>query len=254
MQKIAIPLSIIIAGALIAGAVIFDDVIGGEGMRNSALVQNSGQVQDTPSDSFTDPQSPEEQKEFLDEVIGLQENDHVRGNPDAPVLLIEYSDVDCPFCVRHHDTMNQLLEKYGDQVAWVYRHLPIDQNHPNARKKSELTECVADSLGNDAFWISIDEFLSGRNISFDQVLQKLETEGFTTKDVEECLEKGTLAEYTDQLVADSIIIAQSLSDDGRYGTPLTLVYNQEEGVLAPPVSGAQPINIIETFIDGVINN
>lgn len=87
----------------------------------------------------------------------VTELDHIRGNMDADVVIIEYSDIECPFCKRFHGTMNQVVETYGDQVAWVYRHFPLESIHRNARPWAIESECVAEIGGNDAFWKYLDE-------------------------------------------------------------------------------------------------
>lgn len=84
-------------------------------------------------------------------VPELHDDDHVQGNADARFTIIEYSDVDCPFCKRFHATMNQIIAERTD-VKWVYRHLPLDRLHPDARMKAEASECVASIKGEDAFW------------------------------------------------------------------------------------------------------
>ena len=66
--------------------------------------------------------------------------------------VVEFSDLECPFCKRFHATMQQTVAAYGGQVAWVYRHFPIDQLHSKAPKEAEATECAAELGGNDKFW------------------------------------------------------------------------------------------------------
>jgi protein-disulfide isomerase len=88
---------------------------------------------------------------------GLKDQDHVRGNKDAQVLLIEYSDFQCPYCQRFHPTTLQVLEEYKDQVGFVYRHFPLDQLHPYARPAAEASECIKELGGEDAFWKFADK-------------------------------------------------------------------------------------------------
>lgn len=88
----------------------------------------------------------------------VNEDDWVLGNKNAPVTIIEYSDIDCPFCRRHHPTLQDIVEDYNGRVNWVYRHLPLDALHPLARSKAEATECAGAEEGNDAFWSLLDAF------------------------------------------------------------------------------------------------
>lgn len=73
----------------------------------------------------------------------------VRGTATAPVTIVEYSDFHCPFCRRVQPTLTALLEKYPGQVKLVYKHLPLDSLHPQARRVSEASWCAAKQ---DKFW------------------------------------------------------------------------------------------------------
>lgn len=129
MQNYSIPLSIVIAGALIAGAVFYTSG-GGGGSQAPA------------------------QGEVLKKVRTITKDDHVRGSEDAKVVIVEYSDPECPFCKQFHTTLQRVMSDYeasGD-VAWVYRHFPLEQLHPKAPEEAEALECAADQGGNDMFW------------------------------------------------------------------------------------------------------
>ena len=68
----------------------------------------------------------------------ITSKDHLRGDlKKAQAVIVEFSDYDCPFCHRFHPTVQQIVSDYGDKVAWVYRHFPLDSLHPNARKKAD---------------------------------------------------------------------------------------------------------------------
>jgi len=84
-------------------------------------------------------------------------DDHILGDINSEIIVVEYSDLDCPFCKVFHPTMHQVVEKSEGKVAWVYRHYPIPQLHPNAPKKAEETECAWELGGNDAFWKYADK-------------------------------------------------------------------------------------------------
>ncbi len=96
----------------------------------------------------------------LNNVIPVSDSDHVRGNPDADVVIIEYSDFDCPFCTRFHETMKDVVADSDGRVAWVYRHFPLEQLHPQAAAVAVASECVADIGGDDAFWQFTDSYYS----------------------------------------------------------------------------------------------
>lgn len=85
--------------------------------------------------------------------------DHIRGEINAPVQIIEYSDLECGFCKNFHQTMTQIFAEYGTtgQILWVYRHFPLVQLHKKAVPEAIATECVAKLAGKDAFWKIIDK-------------------------------------------------------------------------------------------------
>lgn len=91
-------------------------------------------------------------------MVPVSAPDHIRGNPQAPVQIIEYSDLECPFCKEFHVTMSRIFAEYGTtgQVSWVYRHFPLVQLHKQAVPEAIATECVARIAGPDAFWMMID--------------------------------------------------------------------------------------------------
>lgn len=87
----------------------------------------------------------------LSGLTAVSDSDHLRGNKDAKIKLVEYSDFECPFCQRFHPTMLQVMGEFDGQVAWVYRHFPLSF-HASAQKAAEASECVAKEKGNDGFW------------------------------------------------------------------------------------------------------
>jgi protein-disulfide isomerase len=77
------------------------------------------------------------------------ERDHIRGDDDAPVTLVEYGDFECPFCGRAEPVVRQLLNEFGHDLRYVFRHLPLSDVHPRAELAAEAAE-AADDQG--AFW------------------------------------------------------------------------------------------------------
>lgn len=87
------------------------------------------------------------------------ENDHIIGNLNAPIIIVEYADLECPFCMKFATTANRIVTESNGNVAWVYRHWVIHtdvNNGQNALPKAAASECVAKLKGNDAFWKYID--------------------------------------------------------------------------------------------------
>jgi protein-disulfide isomerase len=84
------------------------------------------------------------------------ERDHVRGPIDAPVTVVEYGDFECPYCGQAEPVVRELLREFGD-VAYVWRHLPLSDVHPNAQLAAEAAEAAADQ---GAFWEMHDLLLA----------------------------------------------------------------------------------------------
>lgn len=86
---------------------------------------------------------------YTGNITVSEDGDHVLGNPDAEVTIIEYSDYECPFCKQFHPTLDRIVKESGGSVKWIYRHYPL---HQNSVERLVAAECVADIKGNDAFW------------------------------------------------------------------------------------------------------
>ena len=84
------------------------------------------------------------------------ERDHIRGPLDAPVTVVEYGDFECPYCGQAEPIMRELLHDFGD-VRYVWRHLPLNDVHPNTQLAAEAAEAAADQ---GAFWEMHDLLLA----------------------------------------------------------------------------------------------
>jgi protein-disulfide isomerase len=86
--------------------------------------------------------------------------DHVRGDDNAKITLIEYADFECPFCARAYDSLATVLPKYGKDVRLVYRHFPLTDMHPDAQPAAEASE-AAHAEGK--FWDMHDALFEGQD-------------------------------------------------------------------------------------------
>lgn len=143
-------MAIVVAGALVAGAIFLRGNSGVGVARTDQKQQQQGAVQPPVSLNAISIQPVDETK------------DHIRGNPNADIMFVEFSDTECPFCKRFHQTMQQVMSEYGKsgKVAWVYRHYPIIQLHSKAPKEAEALECAAELGGNGKFWEYTDELFA----------------------------------------------------------------------------------------------
>lgn len=228
-KTLSTPVAIIIAGIIIALAVIFSN--GGGKTKDTTVGQNL--------EAF-------DQTKDLDSMRVITQEDHIRGNPDAPVKIVEYSDTECPFCKRFHLTMKQIMDEYGStgQVAWVYRHFPIDQLHSKARKEAIATECAAEIGGNDAFWAYTDRLyeITPSNDGLDLAeLPKIAVYvGLDVNKFNTCLTSGK----HDQAIQDDELDAQAT---GGNGTPWSIVVSKSGKKY--PLSGALPYESIKQLIE-----
>jgi protein-disulfide isomerase len=105
--------------------------------------------------------TPDEQQSYVEEfeLQTLNPSDHIQGDVStAPATIIEYSDIDCPYCKKLHPTLQQLFDE--GKIAWVYRHSPIPQLHPYAHVKAVASECVYEIAGQQAFWQYLDALVA----------------------------------------------------------------------------------------------
>jgi len=183
-------------------------------------------------------------KEVLALMPPVTQDDHVRGNIDAKVILVEYSDYECPYCERFHNTMKDVLEEYGDDIAWVYRHYPLSF-HANAQKASEAAECVASIGGNQAFWDFSDLYYgrtdsSGTGIAIEDMPALAAEVGVSQTAVANCLESDQMAD---------LVTAQFDTGNaaGVSGTPGTIIVTAD----GPQdfIGGAYPLDQVKATID-----
>jgi len=190
--------------------------------------------------AFIDKQRREEQERpnrLARNVPPPAKDDHVYGDAAAPVTLIEYSDFECPYCKRFHDTAKQLVDRSGGKVDLVYRHFPLDFHNPGAEKEAEASECVAELGGNVAFWKFADAVYTrtrsnGKGFPLEN-LPPLAVELGLDKDAfQKCLDSGRMA-------ARVRYDLETGTKAGVQGTPGNILRNNRTGeVLAVP--GAQP--------------
>lgn len=82
----------------------------------------------------------------------LHDRDHVLGNADAPITLVEYGDFQCPHCFRAHPITIALRQHFGDRLRFAFRNFPLAEMHPEAMHAAEAAESVREQAGEDAYW------------------------------------------------------------------------------------------------------
>ena len=177
----------------------------------------------------------------------ITKDDHIRGPLDAPVKIVEYSDLECPFCKRHHPTMMQIVEEYDGKVAWVYRHFPLVSLHSQAPKEAEATECAAELGGNDGFWAMTDTIFevtpANNGLDLATLPDLAEQVGLDKEEFQECLDSGRHAGKVQAQYEDA-------SQAGGQGTPYNVIIGPNGDKV--PLAGAYPIDSFKQIIDSLL--
>jgi len=189
-------------------------------------------------DTKTDPNPMQDESEEPSAVPPISESDHVQGPKDAKVVLIEYSDFECPYCFRHYLTMKQIEEEYKDKIAVVFRHFPLSF-HANAQKAAEAAECAGEQ---GKFWEMHDKLFeanANEELNLDKFKQISKDLGLNTDQFNDCLDNEKMASK----VAKDMAGGQKA---GVSGTPATFI----NGEL---VSGALPLDQFKVVIDQLLS-
>lgn len=241
-----IPLAIIIGSLFIAGS-----ILGGAYLTTGNITSFKAAALQQEAGSQQPEQAPDPLSEYkrVADYKKVSKDDHIYGNPDAQITLIEYSDFECPFCKRFHPTAKQVVDAYVGKVNWVYRHFPLGFHDPLATKQAEATECVAELGGNDAFWKYTDKIYettksNGNGMQVSQLADLASEVGVNKSEFSKCFESG---KYTEKVKKDIVDGGKA----GVNGTPGNIVVNNETGD-AFEMTGAQPFIKFKELIDEML--
>lgn len=235
------PIAIIVAGALIAFALYVKNPTAGTGIKGSTLV----------NDALAQPTV---------EVAPVSSVDHIRGDKDADVIFIEYSDIECPFCQLYQTTMIQAYDEYGKdkKFAWVYRHFPLSYGnnplHRNAAKAAEATECAAELGGEEVFWKYLDAVYASINhqvapLNMSTLPDIAAAQGIDKAKFKACLDSGKYAAKIKESY-DAGVKA------GAQGTPYTIIAYKDQNI--PLISaegkslGAIPFEVVARIVEELL--
>lgn len=233
-EKYSTPLSVLLGALFIAGAIYWGDA--------------------NPVAKNTPPAEGPDQAALqaaLENIAPITTEDHIRGNPNAEVVIVEYSDTECPFCKRFHETMREVMSEYeaGGEVAWVYRHFPLDSLHKKARSEAVALECANELGGNDAFWKYADRLfeITPSNDGLDAAeLPKIATfVGLDAAAFSACASSGR---YDAHIEAE----AQNAMATGGQGTPWSIIVAKDGKKY--PLSGAQPLEAVKQAVETALKN
>ncbi len=229
-----VPLSIIIAGAMIGGGLYL-------GVRPNTIQQpNAPSVGQQPGDQPLSGPA----KVSVDD-------DPVLGNKNAPLTLIEFADFECPFCKRSFDELLPELKKnYIDtgKLKFVYRDFPLSF-HANAHKEAEAAEC-ARSQGGDSIYFKFHDQIytqttsNGTGLALTQLPVIAKNLGLNISQFQQCLDSGKFKDEVDKDIADGVTA-------GVTGTPAWFIgQSSKDGIInGTLIVGAQPFSAFKVIID-----
>ena len=180
------------------------------------------------------------------------DDDPVRGNHDAPITIVEFSDFQCPFCARFQiQTLPLILEQYVEtgKVKFVYRDFPIQNSHPNAMPAAAASECAHEQnkyweyhdalFENQGVWNKVD--IASAVTIFKEFAAELD---LNQDQFSNCLDSGKYIEEINNDLKDG-------RDYGITGTPGFFIGNEENGFVK--LNGAQPFEAFKNIIDSQLN-
>ena len=232
--KFSTPQAILIAGALIAGAILIN-----------AIARQQSANNQTPERPVAE-EGVLETNDSLKLLIPFEEGvDHWRGSREPSITIYEYSDIDCPFCRRFHETMHSIVEEYSEDVRWVYRHLPLDQLHPEARQKAVIAECVFLQAGEDVFWKLLDDMYE-QPTTLAGLPDYVDLYSLDEGVYENCLADQSVQDRVSRDAQNAVATRGSV----QIGTPWSIIELPDGSRI--PFSGAQPTSVVKSVIDAIL--
>ncbi|MBU4479838.1 DsbA family protein [Patescibacteria group bacterium] len=220
-----IPVAILIAGALIAW----------------------GLMSDSPAPKEDDPtQQASEELSFRP----ISKDDHILGDPQAEIIIIEYSDIECPYCKTFFATSKKIVDEFGKdgKVALVFRHFPL-QGHVDAKPKAIATECVR-KLGDETkFWEYIGKLFT-EQISLEQLPAVAEQMGIDKDKFAKCIVDPAMEELVKEDFDDGVKagVLGTATDPG--GTPYSIIVTKD-GIVGQ-IKGAETYEEVKMKIEEIL--
>jgi protein-disulfide isomerase len=245
-QILTIPMAIILAAVIIAGVLLYM-------YRPANTAQPAVNSQVAPSASVPDTNS----------LPPVTATDHILGNPNAPIKIVEYSDPSCPYCKMFQTTMLQVMQNYGasGQVAWVYRQFPLDKPdangnvlHPNSGAQANALECAASIGGNAGFWAYEKDWYNifpsdGANetslVDNQQIMQTAKDVNLNTSKFSDCVLSNKFAGAIDKVYTGGLAL-------GITGTPTSYIVSSTGQPIA--IQGAQSYATLSAAIDAILGD
>ncbi|AHB40951.1 Sodium/proton antiporter [candidate division SR1 bacterium RAAC1_SR1_1] len=171
----------------------------------------------------------------------------IKGNKDARFVIFEYSDILCPFCKRHHNdqTLQKVAEKYPNDVALIFKNMPLVQLHPTAFKGAEAIECAGKVGGSDAFYKYLDKAFLQESFDDNNVLALAKEIGLNSSKFTSCVNNQEFKSKIDGILEEARTIF------GINGTPGNVILDKQTGKYVI-INGAYPFEKFDTEIQNLM--
>lgn len=209
--------------------------------RSAGTSKTSSNTNNTAVAATNTPTAP-----TFSDVAAVTGADYLRGDKNAKLTLISYTDLECPYCKQFHPTLNQLLTDYDGQINVVLRNYPLSF-HANAPKEAQAALCVGKLGGNDKYWSFVDKVFerttsNGTGFALTALGPLAKEVGVNQDKFQSCLDSGEMAQRVTDETADG-------NKGGVTGTPSTLIVDPKTGKTLGGIPGAYPLDQAKGFID-----
>ena len=184
---------------------------------------------------------------LIDQVKTIKEEGYVKGNPDARFTIIEYSDIECPFCKQHNanGTLQKVLTTYPNDVNMIFRHFPLSF-HPHAQKAAEAAECVAELAGGaETFYKFLDMAFALSDLGEVNLISAAKGMGADETKFKDCLTSGKFATKVMNQQTEGATLF------GVNGTPGNVIFDNQSGKFVL-VAGAYPFDKFDQEIKAMM--
>lgn len=221
-----LPASIIIAALLVSGALVYN--VGKTEERKQPVI--------APAPSAAVPEN----------MRAVSAEDHIFGSAQAPVKIVMFSDLECPYCKEFHTTAKRIANEYGEKVALVFRPFPLPM-HSKAKQEAVASECAAKLGGSDAFWKYVDRVFaitpSNNGLDLAELPRVARYVGVDVTKFNACLASGEFDTKIAAYLTDG-------KNAGVEGTPYSVAIAPNGQMLA--INGAQSYEYVKTVVDEML--
>ncbi len=183
-------------------------------------------------------QQQQQQRPTTMDIKKPDSKDRIRGNANARYMIVEYSDLECPFCKRAHPDIAKLYEQNKNELAWVYRHFPLSF-HPKAQKSAEAVECAYELGGNEGFWQMTDAIYEAMpDMELAQLPDVASKAGLDSTAMKTCIDSGKHEKFVTGQRDEG-------TKAGVAATPTNVFYDTKTGKTLV-VEGAVPFDQLES--------